>query len=248
MTNSVDDSLVRLRELAAGPTAIGHDEAAKSVLPFITVEGITQRQLAFVIQAAWLESTETGKLEPPLWIWTNYSDALGRAGLTEQHVTQLYRDPEFHRAIYLRGIRSENNGLDGRMIQALQVLTDFTTKKSPATKLRLIGVSPFEYQAWMNYKPFADRLAKLSTKALGGSVHNAKVTLANRAVEGDLNAIKYLFEVTGEHDPATKAQFDGMRLVQGMAEIMMEYIKDPEIMREVAGKVQLLVASSGLEQ
>ena len=244
----IDSALDRLRELAAGPEPIETDETVAQVLPYITVAGVTQQQLSFAVQAAWLLSVDSGKLETPETVWAEYSNSFTQVGLSEIMLDGLYRDKEFHRAIYLRGIRHENNGLDARMVLGLQVLTDFTSKKSPLAKLKLVGIKPYEYTAWLNYKPFAEKLAKMSTKALGGSVSNAKITLANRAVDGDLNAIKFLFEVTGEHDPATKAQFDGMRLVRGMAELMMEYIKDPETMREIAGKVQLLVASSGLEQ
>jgi len=244
-----DRIMASVKEASKGPPPLDTYQSTDAIVATVGTLNGNREALAYVISACWLLSVENeGVLPPAMAVWNHYSQQLNELGITENDLRRLYSDEEFKRGVYLRGIRSLDNGLDARMLLGLSVLTEFSSRLTLTAKLKSIGVSSTEYAAWLNYKPFHERLVALSNKALKGSVSNSKIALSQAAAGGDLNAIKFLFEITGEHDPAQQARFDGERLVRGMAEIIMQYITEPEVLRAIAGKISVLLAANGVNQ
>lgn len=245
----VGSSLARLKELAKGPGPVESSwTVAEQTHRTVQLKDVTQRQLAYAVAAAYDVFQETGKLEPAEDIWQRHKAAMGAEGISKQAFVALWLDQGFLDAIYLRGIRHQDNGLNGRMLLALSELTNPHIPGTPLQRLKRIGVKAYEHEAWLNYPPYRTRLMKMSEKVLQNSVGGSKVALARLAQNGELNAIKYLFEVTGEHDPNKQQIVDVQKVIQGMAEIMMTYIKNPDQLREAAGKISILLATNGLDQ
>lgn len=152
----------------------------------------------------------------------------------------------FKSACYYRGMRKSSDALSERQRLTIAAVTDYTSRASFDQKLLRLGVSTWEYNAWMNFPPFAQRITKLSQAALKRSESLADVALAQGAVQGKLDFIKYADQRSGKFDPNAQATLDINHVIMQVIEIIQRNVTDPVVLRKIGGELSLLAGAAGL--
>lgn len=164
----------------------------------------------------------------------------------DEFLHEHYLTEQYNLAIYWRGVRGHDDGLDLRMQLALSVLTNFADTDSLEKKLRKVGVRPLEWQAWLQYAPFNKAYAELTKKAIsdaGAAVDNA---LLGGALQGRLDFIKYFDQKTGRFDPNKQTGVNVTEVINGLLDILSEEIKDPELLDRIASRIGVMATKMGL--
>lgn len=134
----------------------------------------------------------------------------------------------------------ESNGLTAEQISVISHLTDTTTTKGIPSRLKELGIKPVTYRAWLRQKPFNDAIKKLAGNALTDAIPMAETMLATQAQAGDLRAIKFLFEVTGRHDPMRQQQVDTQALIAVMIDCIQQVLgQHPELLKELIDQISI---------
>jgi hypothetical protein len=81
---------------------------------------------------------------------------------------------------------------------------------------------------------------KLVGDSLKQAIPAAEIQLANRMTAGDLNAIKYGFEVLGRHDPANKKQIDAQKMIGLILEVIDRRVIDPDTRAAIGSDLQII--------
>lgn len=163
--------------------------------------------------------------------------------ITLKVIGRIMETPEFVNAIRNRGVPwASEAGLTTRQMLALSVMTDPTNKKNPAAKLRTVGVTYAEYRAWQRNPAFKAKLERIINNMVGDHISDMQVALVNKATNGDLNAIKFVYEMTGKYDPASKEVVQLRALVASLLEILSKHLStQPEVMAAVATDIQQIL-------
>lgn len=107
-----------------------------------------------------------------------------------------------------------------------------------AGKLKRHGISATVFRSWLRQPEFNRRYKSLADQSMMDAIPAAKARLAHQAESGDLKAIKYMFEITGEYNPRAQEAVDTQALIGIVIDTMMEKIKDPELLRDIKETIQ----------
>ena len=136
--------------------------------------------------------------------------------------------PEFMGMMEKRGISPNVETLTPEQMALLQILTD-TNKGSMASKLNKAKVKQATFRAWLRQPKFREAYNKIAGDVLRDSIPAAKVALADKAANGDLGAIKYMNELTGEYRPQQAEQTaSGQEMVRVVLDAIQENVRDPD--------------------
>lgn len=150
-------------------------------------------------------------------------------------IQQYQSTPEFRSGMAERGIEVDTSvsELTQEQMACISLLTDYTDRRGVTSKLRALGISSAKYRGWLKQKPFNDAIRKLASSALDEAVPLAETALAEKAANGDINALKYMFEVTGRYNPAQQQAIDAQELIAIMVDVAQEVMsKNPEMLEE----------------
>lgn len=159
------------------------------------------------------------------------------SGLSESLVKRILETEEFKTAIAARGVVS-GNVLTPEQDLVIQVLSDPSIKGGLKTRLTAAGINFAKYRAWMKQPAFRARLENLQQGVLKELEGDMLVSLGEAAVNGDLNALKYSFEVTGKYNPAQQAAIDVRAVISQVLEIIQDEIKDPAVLARIGTRMQ----------
>src|SRR5690348_4832883 len=116
--------------------------------------------------------------------------------VTKATISKVALTDEFKQAMEQRGISwrpDDYSGISTEQQYAIQILTDPTHKaKTLQQKLKLAGIPYSVYRNWLKQPTFARHLNNLTEGMLSDHVGDLHTTLMNKALNGDLNAIKYV--------------------------------------------------------
>lgn len=132
-----------------------------------------------------------------------------------------------------------DNGLTAEQMGFLTILANPGDGKDLKGKLRISGVSWAKYQLWLKEREFRKAHDKMMGDTLKAMMPIAEQQLAAKIAAGDANAIKFGMEVTGRHNPNGQKQLESEALLGILLEVLEEEIKDMEVLRRIASKVQL---------
>lgn len=168
-------------------------------------------------------------------LWPTDPAEFWRAGLRPSitAIQQYQLTQEFRSGMAERGIELDTEHVEftQEQLACISVLTDFTDRRTVTGKLRALGISSAKYRGWLKQKPFNDRIRQLAGRALEEAIPLAEVALAEGAANGDINKLKYLFEVTGRHNPAQQQAIDAQELIAIMVDVAQEVMsQNPEML------------------
>lgn len=165
-----------------------------------------------------------------------------RTGIAPGIIAKTLASPEFTTALRVRGVSPEATGLTREQELCVQVLTDPSDGKTLRQKLDLLkphGVTYAKYKAWLKNPTFRAYINGVSEDLLANN-QDALVQLERLVGEGDLGAIKYKLEVNGRYSPQQQQNIDMMAMMGKVVEIISYHVRDPEVLRGVAGDLNRL--------
>lgn len=138
------------------------------------------------------------------------------------------------------GIELDENdsGLSAQQIGLVTILVA-PDGKSIKQKLREAGIPYSLYQNWLKSKTFNAYYRRVADTVLRDAIAPATAKLAEAMSNGDLNATKLGFEITGHWDPSKQKQLDALNIVQIVLAVLEEEIPDTDHLRRIGTKISL---------
>lgn len=177
-------------------------------------------------------------------LWPTDKESFWKAG-ARPSITAIkqFKATEEYRELMLEvGIEvTEVSQLNERQIMTLKMLSETGDKRSKTARLKELGVSMTEFRGWMRQKEFFESFQGMVGTTVKDAIVLSKVKLADMAESGDLNAIKFLFEYTGEYNPAQQQAVDAQALMNVMIDSAQEVFgkADPQLFRDFIEMVRL---------
>lgn len=141
------------------------------------------------------------------------------------------------RALDKRGLPWQTAGAQGTELTPTQVaaaitVCNFADSRSEQVKLSELGVLPQQYYGWLNDPTFFKYVNDLANRNLKNVRPAAMTEFAKLVRSGDLNALKYYFEVTGEFKQ--QEVLNVQVVIQRLIESVQRWVKDPELLAAIA--------------
>lgn len=166
--------------------------------------------------------------------------------LSDAKLQKVIESEAFKRAALARGVElAPRPGITPEQDLALAIITDPTAGVGLAQRLKKAGVTMAKYRAWLRQPVFRNYVQKLGDGVLKEFEHDIMNSLAGLAVDGDLNAIKYAFEVSGKHNPRDQQIMDVQAVMRSMMLIIQKHVKDPETLQAIGSEIMMLAGASG---
>jgi hypothetical protein len=159
---------------------------------------------------------------------------------TKKSIASFMETNEYKGIMYSIGIEVDMSGLSPLQIAVLTTLSNIADNKTLRQKLALHKVTWATFQAWQKQAVFSEMYVKLVGDSLKQAIPAAEIQLANRMTAGDLNAIKYGFEVLGRHDPANKKQIDAQKMIGLILEVIDRRVIDPDTRAAIGSDLQII--------
>lgn len=143
-------------------------------------------------------------------------------------------------ALERRGLPWKFNGaksgnLSPTQVAAAMLMTNWADSRLPAQRLNDLGILPETYRAWLEDPVFNSYVNSLADRTLQNIRPEAITEFARLVRGGDLNAIKYYFEVTGEFQGAQTQNLQGM--LQLVIDTIVEFVKDPVVLAQISQRL-----------
>lgn len=161
-------------------------------------------------------------------------------------VGPLLRHSKFRAALEQRGVTPNWSGLSERQMLLLSSITDFSDKRSLSTKLKAARVPNWEFKVWQANPTFRKEYRRASEELFEEAQASVNVSLTQNAVNGDLASQKYFNEVSGRFNPATQSTQDVRAVLQAVVEVLTSTITDPDLLREISGKLSTVMVAQGV--
>lgn len=161
-------------------------------------------------------------------------------------VAAIFDEKDFIYGVCRRGIpwTGTHKGLETRQMMAIQAVIG--EKGTLKDRLKKCGVSYGLWTNWMKDKTFRSYFESLGADALSESIPVMKTVLAQQAEKGDLNAIKFAFEVTGEYNPAREGAIEVQAVLAQVIEIISKHVLDPDVLTRIGFELSAVAGRSGI--
>jgi len=165
-------------------------------------------------------------------------------------VAQIFSSRGFKRCITIRGVDISpyiKNGLTSEQMYVISFITDPTVTGALGTRLKKVGVKYSTWRAWMRNSTFRDTFNSIASQLLEDNFHEVERGLLNSATKGDINAIKFSYEITGRWDPNKKNAMDVASVLASVVEIISKHVTNPLTLQAIAGELAMLSAANGIK-
>lgn len=165
-------------------------------------------------------------------------------GLSQSQISEMESSKLFLKSLERRGIAAPSLvdpysgkplGLTDRQLAAIAILTNYHDKRAPQARLSILGVSEQELQGWMNNEVFKAELTQRADEAFDNVGVDATINLARHVKNGNLNAIKFYYEVTGRAQ--SPEEVNVKQAMNILIEAVQKHVKDPSILKAIADEV-----------
>lgn len=210
---------------------------------FDAPEGVTEHQFRTVVGAAYTAYTMDGVVPDQERIRT----LVGKKNYTKRLISRIIDTENFKNAMLTRGVPWKNSdGLSAQQMYTLQILTNPTDRRELRAKLKSAGVTYPQYRAWLNQPHFSRYLSTVTENMLQQHIPDFNTVLTNRALAGDVNALKFAYELSGRHDPNRKEVLDLQVIVNALLEVITRNITDPAQLMRIQSELQLTLVAKNV--
>lgn len=157
-------------------------------------------------------------------------------------INKVIVTPEFKALMSARGFPWHHAKLSPTQIYAVQILTNPTNRLPLARKLKMAGVSYATYRAWLKQPAFAEYITKISEDMLGEHVADVHTRVLEKATNGDIQAIKLYYELTGRHDPQKQQMVDLNGVIGLLLEVITRYVPDAVALGKITADIDLILS------
>lgn len=217
---------------------MGIDQGYQTMAKMPVPDGVDDRIFRNVVSAAYTAYTMYHRLPSVQEI----SEFCKHAPKT---IGRVVATDEFKQAVGMRGVPwDQNGGLSTEQQYCLSLLLNPTDRRTLQAKLKSAGVPYTRYRAWLKQPLFSKYMMQQSEELLSEHQGDMMVALANRGVNGDLNAIKYAMELTGRHNPSANQVVDLQRIVGLLLEVITKHVTDPAVLMSISADIGGIMPNS----
>ena len=127
--------------------------------------------------------------------------------------------------------------LDPEFVVAVSLICDSMDKRSRAAKLKAIGMSQQKFKTLLRKKNHKEFYNKSISDAWGEFDEVAKMALLRNADSGDLQSIKYIYELTNTYRPNQELLLNLGVIIGKFMEILSPYLTKDQLL-EIADKFE----------
>lgn len=155
--------------------------------------------------------------------------------LSPKKLNELLTDPDVLKSFEGRGIPTiEGRTLTAEQVTAINVVLNTTDKRSQTKKLADMGIPAAKWNGWKQSAAFKEYYKKRVESIFGDALPDVHMALMDRAVNGDLGALKFYYEITGHYTGNGQA-VDLKMILERVFEIISLHVKDPNVLSSLAG-------------
>ncbi|MFG2268093.1 phBC6A51 family helix-turn-helix protein [Streptomyces sp. NPDC048720] len=158
------------------------------------------------------------------------------ANLDADVLANFKANPLVQKSFKVRGIvyPAMDDKLTDAQMHAIATMLDPLDRRSDAKKLADIGITTRQWATWLLDDQFAAYVHDRSEKLLANSVYEGHKGLIKGVRNGNVAAVKAMYEITGRYRPNEEQQIDVRRILHTFIEIIQKYVKDPVILHHLA--------------
>lgn len=158
-----------------------------------------------------------------------------RFGFDHLDLQRLHSSKFYEECLRVRGITRTAGQLTDKQVAAVSLITNFSDTRPTAAKLAAIGVTPEEYNGWLSNPTFKNELTVRADDILDNVYPEAQAALAKKVKTGDINALKFYYEITGR---AQSPETVNMKLTMvRLIEAVQKHVKDPKVLEAIANEI-----------
>lgn len=128
----------------------------------------------------------------------------------------------------------EGRELPVEQITAINEILNTTDTRSQKKKLQDLGISAQQWNGWKQNVAFKAYYKKRVEQIFGDALPDVHMALMDRAVNGDLGALKFYYEITGHYTGDGKA-VDMKMILEQVFKIISMHVKDSHQLSAIAG-------------
>lgn len=155
-------------------------------------------------------------------------------------ISKVLATEEFAAAMKLRGVGFvAEQGLSPQQSATLNMLENFGDSRTLSTKLKDVGVSRTQFNAWLKDPLFRDLYERRIESHFKDAHLMALSTIISNAEGGDQRAAEKVLEINGRYAPQNAELQNARAVVQQLVEAIQRHVKDEEIVRAIIDDVSL---------
>lgn len=171
--------------------------------------------------------------------------------LSKQLVIKAWKKEVFRQALLVRGVNLDSEGNTSDILSQEQLLVanmilnvhDKTTirKKLEAVSTALgKKITVQTYNGWLQQPAFQNYLRKRVEKEFGNTDTEAKMAHIKAIHDGDMNAVKLYYEMTGLYNPKVQVDVNIESVIVQVVEIITRHVSDPVALEAIASEIEQL--------
>lgn len=169
-----------------------------------------------------------------------------QSGVSLSRTKKIMDHEDFTEFLLRQNIKLGNNAvLMPEQVLAIRLMTDVTDKRSPGSKLKSLGIPSWKWQTWNKDPYFKRALKKVTDDLMQESWELGRAAVAQQAADGNINHIKYLGELSGQHDPLRRQAMDVEAILREVIELVSQYLT-PQQQIEFGGQLSMLLGRQSL--
>lgn len=189
---------------------------------------------------------ETGKIPSP--------DSLSEyLGVPINRVSNLLKSDTVRGALLSRGVDlSELELADGILTPAqlalANMLLNFHDKKSHLEKIELVSkafpvanLTPQKYHAWLRQPAFSNYLRRRAEAQFSAGISDAYLNVLENVQDGDLNAAKFMLELSGVYNPKLTVDVDVPRVITAVLETVVRHVRDKDVLLAISADLERIL-------
>lgn len=164
------------------------------------------------------------------------ADLATQFGFEAADLQRLHASKFYLACLHDRGISHKPKFFSPEQVAAISLITNISDTRPVAAKLAAIGVTSEMYNGWLQSPEFKAELTARADEILDNVYPQAQAALAKQVTNGNINALKFYYEITGR---ASSPESVNLKLtVVKLIEAVQKHVKDPEILKAIAGEIQ----------
>lgn len=160
-------------------------------------------------------------------------------------VESLFKDV-VKKAMGNRGIAavsSHDDRLTPEQIACINTLLNVSDQRTLGQKLSALGIHPSTYKGWKKQRHFMEAMRAEGEKLFGETMPEVHTSLMNKALEGDVNALKLYYAMAGRWDDKRSVESLNIRFVMlKLLEVIQKHVQDKNTLEAIASEFDGLLS------
>lgn len=170
------------------------------------------------------------------------TDLATQFGFTADDLLRLHASKYYLLCLKDRGISHEPKYFTPEQVAAISLITNIYDSRPNSAKLAAIGVTPEQYNGWMQNPEFKRELTERADEIMDNVYPDAQAALAKQVRNGSIPALKFYYEITGRAN--TPEMVNIKMMMVKVIEAVQKHVKDPAVLAAIAAEIQLAQSAS----